>query len=49
MERVEFVDQLRHEAVVVGDHAEEALKADFGGGHEEVVHYLDPGLKGHDA
>ena len=49
MEEVEFVSQIRHEAMVVVDHAEEALKADLGGGHGEVVHCLDPGLKGHDA
>ena len=49
MEGVEFVDQPRHEAVAVIDHAKEALKAGLGGGHGEVIYCLDPVLKGHDA
>ena len=46
MEGVEFVGQSRHEAVVVIDHANEALKAGHGGGNGEVIHCLDPGLEG---
>ena len=49
MEGVEFVGQPRHEAMVVIDRAKEALKAGLGGGNGEVIHFLDPGLKGHDA
>ena len=49
MEGAEFVGQPQHEAVVVMDHVKEALKDGLGGGHEEVIHCLDPGLKGHDA
>ena len=49
VEEMEFVGQPRHEAVVVVDHAEEALETDLIGGHGEVAHCLDPGLKGHDA
>ena len=49
MDVVEFVSQSRHEAVVVIDHAKEALKAGLPIGNEEVIHCLDPGLEGHDA
>ena len=49
VEGMEFVGQPRHEAVVVVDHAEEALETDLIGGHREVAHCLDHGLKEHDA
>ena len=49
MEGMEFVSQPWHEAVVVVDHAEEALKAGLGGRYREVIHCLNLGLKGHDA
>ena len=49
VEGVEFVGQPRHEAGAVVDHAEEALETDLIGGHGEVAHCLNPGLKGYDA
>ena len=49
MEGVEFVGQSRHEAVVVIDNVKEALKAGLERGNGEVIHFLDPGLRGHDA
>ena len=46
MEGVEFVNQSQYEVVVVIDNAMEALKAGLGSGNEEVIHCLDPGLRG---
>ena len=49
VEGMEFVGQPRHEAVVVVDHAEEALETDLIVGHGEVAHCLAPERKGHNA
>ena len=46
VEGIEFVGQPQHEAVVVVDHAEEALETDLIGGHGEVAHCLDLDSRG---
>ena len=43
---MEVVGQSRHEAVVVIDHAKEALKAGLGGGNGEVITACPLDLRG---
>ena len=49
MEGMELVGQLRHETVIVVDHAKEALETGLVGWHRELVHCFYPGLQGKDA
>ena len=46
MEGMELNGQSWHEAVVVVDHAEEALETNFVGGYLKIAHCCNSGFKG---